>query len=389
MEAQCPALLRSLTLRGVSLRNRIVISPLQEYAARSDGRALDFHLVHLGRFALGGAGLVFTEALAVSEQGRLTYSDLGVWDDGHIDPLCRIVDFLHNHGAAAGAQLLHAGRKGSVQRPWHGYEPLGDQDFEQRGEPAWETIAPSPIGAMPGWQIPRQMSVDDCKRVVESFAKGARRACKAGFDVLNIHGAHGYLIHSFLSSISNQRTDAYGGDRSARMRFALDVAEAVRSEWPSDRPIFYRLSCVDDLEGGWTLEDTLVLSKALKACGVDVIDASSRGLARRGTPVVFPREPGFQVPYAQAIRRETSMTTCAVGLIMDFAEANDIIDKGRADLVAIGREALRNPNWAAQAAVALLGAKAYETHWQPRWGWWLVRRAASLEAYRKSCEAKS
>ena len=278
MEAHCPALLRPITLRGISLRNRIVISPLQEYAAHRDGRALDFHLVHLGRFALSGAGLVFTEALAVSEQGRLTYSELGVWDDEHIDPLARIAEFLQSQGAAAGAQLLHAGRKASVQRPWHGYELLGDKDAKRRDEPAWETVAPSPMPAIPGWPTPTQMSVDDCKRAVESFAKGARRVRKAGFDVLNIHGVHGYLIHSFLSPISNHRTDAYGGDRNARMRFALEVGEAVRSEWPTDRPIFYRLSCVDDVEDGWMLEDTLVLSRALRARGVDVIDASSRGL---------------------------------------------------------------------------------------------------------------
>jgi 2,4-dienoyl-CoA reductase-like NADH-dependent reductase (Old Yellow Enzyme family) len=387
MDKDCPALLSPLSLRGVSLRNRIVISPLQEYAAGKDGKALDFHFVHLGRFALGGAGLVFTEALAVSEQGRLTYSDLGIWHDRHIQPLARIAEFLRAHGAAAGAQLVHAGRKASVQRPWHGYGPLSETDVKNRGEQPWPTIAPSPLAAMPGWPLPVEMSADECKRAVESFAKATQRLRQADFDVLNIHAAHGYLIHSFLSPISNQRTDDYGGDRDGRMRFALEVAAAVRSEWPSDRPIFYRLSCVDDLDDGWMLDDTLVLSRHLQTHGVDVIDASSRGLGRRGTPVVFPREPGFQVPYAESIRQAVSMPTCAVGLIMDFDQANTIIEAGKADLVAIGREALRNPNWAAQAAVALLGNEAYETHWQPRWGWWLVRRAASLEAYQQSTQA--
>jgi 2,4-dienoyl-CoA reductase-like NADH-dependent reductase (Old Yellow Enzyme family) len=378
MSSDEPPLLTALSIRDVSLRNRIVISPLQEYAAKPDGLACDFHLVHLGRFAQGGAGLVFTEALAVTQSGRLTLSDLGIWDDAHIEPLARIADFLRSQGAAAGAQLVHGGRKASVQRPWHGYEPLGPIDVAERNEHAWSTIGPSPLAAIPGWPLPMEMSIDDCRRAIDSFAMGARRVRRAGFDVLNVHGAHGYLIHSFLSPISNHRTDEYGGDLEGRMRFALEVAAAVRSEWPSERPIFYRLSCVDDMEGGWTLEDTLALSRALQARDIDVIDASSRGLGRRGTPVVFPRAPGFQVPYAQSIREHTGMATCAVGLIMDFEQANEIIAQGQADVVAIGREALRNPNWAAQAAVALVGDEAYETHWQPRWGWWLVRRAASL-----------
>ena len=381
MEDTLPALLTPLTLRGVSLRNRTVISPLQEYAADRDGNVQPFHLVHLGRFALGGAGLVFTEALAVTEDARLTYSDLGIWNDSQIEPLARIAEFLQSQGAAAGAQLIHAGRKASVQRPWHGYEPLTDKDVAARGEAPWQTVGPSAVPALPGWPAPHAMTIDDCKRVVESFAAATRRLVTAGFDVLNVHGAHGYLIHSFLSPLSNQRDDAYGGDLDGRMRLALEIAEAVRSEWPSDRPIFYRLSCVDDVEGGWTMEDTLTLSSALKARGIDVIDASSRGLGRRGTPVVFPREPGFQVGYAAEIRDRVEMPTCAVGLIMDFEQANAIIADGQADLVAIGREALRNPNWPAQAAVALVGAQAYESHWQPRWGWWLVRRAASLKAY--------
>ena len=378
MSSDKPPLLTPFSMRAVSLRNRVVISPLQEYAAMPDGLASDFHLVHLGRFAQGGAGLVFTEALAITKAGRLTLSDLGIWDDAQIEPLARIAGFLQSQGAAAGAQLVHAGRKASVQRPWHGYEPLGPIDVTERNEHAWPTIGPSPLAPMPGWPIPVEMSLDDCRRAIDAFAMGARRVRRAGFDVLNIHGAHGYLIHSFLSPISNQRQDEYGGDLEGRMRFALEVAEAVRSEWPADRPIFYRLSCIDDMDGGWTLEDTLVLSRLLQARGMDVIDASSRGLGRRGTPVIFSRAPGFQVPYAESIRKHTGMPTCAVGLIMDFEQANDIIAQGQADVVAIGREALRNPNWAAQAAVALVGEEAYETHWQPRWGWWLVRRAASL-----------
>ena len=372
------ALLQPLELGSVNLRNRVVISPMQEYAAGPDGLARDFHFVHLGRYALGGAGLVFTEALAVVPEGRLTYSDLGIWNDAQIEPLARIADFLRSQGAAAGTQILHAGRKAAVQRPWHGYEPMSELDVRERGEAPWSTVGPSAEPALPGWPVPRALSVDEIAEVVEAHAVAARRCLMADFDVLNIHGAHGYLIHSFLSPLSNHREDGYGGDLQGRMRLALEIAEAVRSEWPSDRPLFYRLSCVDDLEGGWDIHDTLVLANELTKRGVEVIDCSSRGLARRGTPVVIPRMPGFQVEYAAAVRRAVDVKTCAVGLVMDFEHAERIVESGDADLVAIGREALRNPSWASQAAVALLGPEAYDSHWQPRWGWWLVRRAQSL-----------
>ncbi len=376
-----PSLLTPFKLRDVELSNRIVISPLQEYAAGSDGMAGDFHLTHLGRFALGGAGLVFTEALAVVPEGRLTYSDLGIWQDEHVEPLKRVAGFLSEHGAVPGAQILHAGRKGAVQRPWHGYEPLNEDDERERGEVPWPTVSASNVAAMDGWPTPRALNTDECKRTVDEHAAAARRCVRAGFEVLNVHAAHGYLIHSFLSPLANYRDDEYGGDLDGRMRLALEIAEAVRSEWPSTKPIFFRLSCIDDLPGGWDLDDTIVLSQQLNERGIDVIDCSSRGLALRGTPVVFPRAPGFQVPYAKAVRQNTDAATCAVGLIYDVQQANDIVERGDADLIAIGREALRNPNWPAQAAVELCGHGAYETHWQPRWGWWLVRRAKSLAAY--------
>ena len=376
-----PALLLPLSLRGTTLRNRIVISPLQEYAAKEDGQATDFHLVHLGRFALGGAGLVFTEALAVAPEARLTYADLGIWNDEHIGPLKRIADFLGEQGAVPGAQILHAGRKASVQRPWHGYEPLTARDVEVRGEAPWTVLGPSAISAMEGWPVPHALDAGECRRVVDEHGAAARRCHLAGFEALNIHGAHGYLLHSFLSPLANRREDQYGGDREGRMRLAIEVAEAVRSAWPSNKPIFYRLSCIDDLPGGWELEDTIELSRRLVAIGIDVVDCSSRGLALRGTPVVTPRAPGFQVPYSRAVRTQAGAVTCAVGLIYEAAAANRIVTDGDAVLVAIGREALRNPNWSAQAAVELMGDSAYESHWQPRWGWWLVRRARSLAAY--------
>ena len=233
-----------------------------------------------------------------------------------------------------------------MQRPWHGYQPLGDVDVLERGEAPWRRVGPSAIPALPDWPVPRALEPGDCRRIVDEFAVAARRCRQADFDILNVHGAHGYLIHSFLSPLSNRRDDEYGGDRAGRMRLALEVAGAVRSEWPSERPIFYRLSCIDDLPGGWQLEDTLVLASELGRRGIDVIDCSSQGLTRRGTPVVTPVEPGFQVPYAEAVRRETGIPSCAVGLIMDFEHAERIVDSGQADLVALGREALRNPNWA-------------------------------------------
>lgn len=376
--AKTPHLFRPLELRGITLPNRIVISPMQQYAAGPDAMPTAHHQVHLGRFALGGAGLVFTEALTTDPDGRVTYSDLGIWRSEQADALAQIADFVRNNGAVPGAQLLHAGRKGSMQRPWHGYLPLSDVDIEERDEHPWPTVGPSPISALPGWPAPMALDRESIARIVDDHAQAARRCHDAGFDVLNIHGAHGYLIHTFLSPLSNRRTDAYGGDRNGRMKIAIDIAAAVRSEWPADKPLFFRLSCEDSLEGGWEVDDTVVLAKALLAAGVDVIDCSSGGLGRRGTPVVSPREPGFQVHFADQVRREAVAATMAVGLILDARQAEAVLREGKADLVAIGREALYNPNWARQAAVDLMGEKAFETHWPARDGWWLYRRARSL-----------
>ena len=237
-----PALFTPVTLRGVTLKNRIVISPMQQYAAEGDGLPTDYHIAHYGRAAMGGAGLVFTEALCTSPQGRLTYTDLGVWDDGFIAPLARIAANVRALGATPGAQILHAGRKASVQRPCHGFEPLTATDARERGEAPWETVGPSALAANPGWPIPREMTRADIDAALAEHAAAARRCREAGFDVLDVHAAHGYLIHTFLSPISNQRTDGYGGGLEGRIRFALEVAAAVRSEWPDDKPLFYRIS---------------------------------------------------------------------------------------------------------------------------------------------------
>jgi len=355
-----------------------------QYMAGDDGKVRDWHFVHLVKLAVGGAGLVFTEALAIEPEARLTHYDLGIWDEAQVEGLKRVAAAIAQAGAVPGTQLIHAGRKCSVAPPYFGFEPLSDRDFRERGEAPWVGVAPSPLAANPGWPVPRALEVDEIKRIVERFALATRRARHAGFEVLDMHGAHGYLIHTFLSPLSNEREDDYGGDLEGRMRLALEVAEAVRSEWPADKPFFYRLSCVDDQEGGWTLADSVVLARALAERGVDVIDCSSGGLGRRTTPMVIPRKPGYQVPYAARIRAEAEVPTMAVGLILDPRHADEIVGDGKADLVAIGREALNNPHWGIQAAVALEGLDAYEARWPKSYGWWLQRRALALEALRKA-----
>ena len=365
--------------RSVQARNRIVISPMQQYSAQPDAIATAWHLNHLERLSIGGAGIVFTEALAIEAQGRATYADLSLWNDAQLEGLKPIVDAIARHGALPGAQLIHAGRKASVQVPWDGYQSL-DAENAAKGSAPWPTVAPSALPANPGWQTPKELTREEIQRLCDSYASSAKRAAQAGFQVLNIHGAHGYLIHSFLSPLANVRTDEYGGILKGRMRFALEVAEAVRSEWPSTLPIFYRLSCIDDLPGGWTLEDTVVLSRELGARGIDVIDCSSRGLGERGT-LASGRTPGFQVPFAERVRHDTGLSTMAVGLITEAKLANEIIATGRADYVAIGRESLVNPHWPLHAALELNHAPNYET-WPAPYGWWLVRRARAAAAGR-------
>ena len=380
-----PALFRPIALRGVAFRNRIVISPMQQYAATADGRPTDWHHHHLVRFAIAGAGLVITEALGIAPEARLTWGDLGIWSDDQVPALRRLADAIAAAGAVPGAQLIHAGRKASVQRPWHGFEPMGADDVRLRGQHPWETVSASAIAANPGWPTPRAATRQDIAKSLDDFAAAARRVREAGFAVLNIHGAHGYLIHSFLSPLANTRDDDYGGSLENRMRYALEVADAVRSEWPSDRPLFYRLSCIDDAPGGWTIEDTVTLARAFAARGVDVVDCSSGGLQRRTTTAVVPRIDGYQVPYAERVRRDVGIATMAVGLIRDPHHADAIVAEGRADFVAIGREALFNPHWPIQAAVALRGPEAFD-EWPPAYGWWLKMRSKTLAVSKAAAE---
>lgn len=368
-----PALFSPLQLRSLQFRNRIVTSPMQQYRAGRDALPNNWHLSHLTKMAVGGAGLVFSEALAVEEPGRATHSDLGIWNTAQMEALKPIAEEIGLHGAIPGAQLIHAGRKASVQKPWDGYQSLGPADAA-RGEEPWQVVGPSAIPANPGWQTPVPLALDEVRRIIESFGAGAKRVAQAGFQALNIHGAHGYLIHSFLSPISNQRDDVYGGDLAGRMRFALEIAEAVRANWPAHLPIFYRLSCIDDLPGGWTIEDTVVLSRELGARGIDVIDCSSRGLGPRGTLATATQSEGFQVPFAERVRTETGLKTMAVGLIRNAGFANAVVAEGRADFVAIAREALFNPHWPLHAAIELGHDPKYRD-WPDSYGWWLARRA--------------
>jgi 2,4-dienoyl-CoA reductase-like NADH-dependent reductase (Old Yellow Enzyme family) len=367
-----------LTLRGVTLRNRVMVSPMQQYMAGADGLPGDFHRQHYGRQGIGGAGLVMTEALAVSPEGRVTWHDLGLWNDAQAEALKPVVEALGAACAVPATQLIHAGRKGSVGRPWEGYNPLTPVDAE-RGCPPWTTLASSALPANPGWHVPQAMDEAAIARCIEDYAAAARRAARIGFRFLEIHAAHGYLLHSFLSPLANKREDRWGGDRAGRMRLLLAVAEAVRAAWPAELPLSVRLSCVDDQPGGWSLEDSIAAAQALKAVDVDLIDCSSGGLGERTTTKMQRRPEGYQVPFAERIRREAGIATIAVGLITTPTYADSVIREGQADLVALGREMLFNPHWALHAAQAL-GADPGFAAWPPAWGWWLDKRARAARA---------
>lgn len=331
-----------LHLRSLELRNRVVMSPMCQYAA-VEGAAQPWHLVHLGSRALGGVGLVMTEATAVTPQGRLTPHDLGIWSDRHVAGLRGLVDFISNHGAVPGIQLAHGGRKGSRFRPWEGNGPLD-------GHREWPLLGPSAMRFDDGWQVPRAMDEADILDTVEAFRVAARRALQAGFRVVEGHFAHGYLLHSFLSPLSNDRKDRYGGSLENRARFPLMVARALREEWPDDLPVFIRLSVVDWVDGGLDLAQSVTIARWLKEIGIDLIDCSS-GAVVPGEKA--PIAPGYQVPFAAEIRRVTSVATGAVGLITEAAQAEDIVASGAADLVFLARGLLRDPNWAAKACEEL------------------------------------
>ena len=337
-------LFSELNLKGVTLRNRIGVSPMCQYSS-DDGVATDWHLAHLGARASGGAGLVIAEATAVSPEGRITPGDAGIWAEKHIEPLTRINRFIKSQGAVPGIQIAHAGRKASAARPWEGGAHLPDDAG------GWQTIAPSPLpfgGELP--KVPREMTLQDIVRVRDAFAAAARRAEHAGYEWLEIHSAHGYLSHEFLSPLTNHRTDDYGGCFENRIRFLLETTRAVRQVWPEKLPLTVRLSCADWVPGGWDIEESVELAKRLKTEGVDLVDCSSGGTV---PDAKIPAGPGFQVPFAERIRREAGIATAAVGLISSPEHADAIIRQGRADLVLLGREFLRDPYWPIRAAKAL------------------------------------
>ena len=337
-------LLTPLALRGLTLHNRVWVSPMCQYSS-VDGLADDWHLVHLGSFATGGVGLILTEATAVLPEGRISPDDLGLWSDAHADALAPAVRFAHRQGVPIGIQLAHAGRKASTFAPWRGH---GSVPLDQGG---WETVGPSaqPFGR---YAVPREMTLDDIARVVDAFAAAARRADAIGVDTVEIHAAHGYLLHQFLSPLSNLRTDGYGGDLESRMRLTLEVVDAVRSVWPDDKPVLLRVSATDWVEGGWDLESTVLLARAAAARGVDLVDVSSGGLDHRQEIAIGP---GYQVPFAANVRADAGVPTGAVGLITDPEQAESIVGSGAADVVLLARALLRNPRWVLDAAHRLGG----------------------------------
>lgn len=371
-----PLLFTPIELRGLTLRNRLVISPMCQYSA-TDGLANAWHMVHLGKLACGGAALIFSEAVAVAPEGRITHGDLGLWNNAQVEALRPILDFVKSQGAVPAVQLAHAGRKASMQRPWHGNGPIDETD-RARGEDVWPICAPSAIPMDEGWLLPHAMTPHDVETLRENFRTAARRALQAGFEVAEVHGAHGYLLHEFLSPLSNKREDSYGGSFDNRIRLALEIAGDVREIWPSERPVFFRISSVDGVDGGWTLEESVALAKRLKSIGIDVIDCSSGGLLGSATAARVKRYPGFQVPYAAAIREQAGVSTMAVGLILEAAQAEAILQRGEADIIAIGREALHDPNWPLHAQETL-GVDNEFADWPPQYGWWLDKRKKSLK----------
>lgn len=339
------ALFSPLTIRGTTFANRAWVSPMCQYSA-VDGVPNDWHLVHLGSLAAGGAGLVFTEATAVTATGRISPADTGIWTDGQAEAWSRIVAFVRDRQTVPGIQLAHAGRKASTQAPWVG------RDHVDPADGGWDdVVAPSaiPFGDLPA---PHELGLDEVAGIVAAFRAAAVRADEAGFEVAEIHAAHGYLIHEFLSPLSNSRTDAYGGGFDNRVRLALEIAETVREVWPEDRPLFVRLSATDWVDGGWDIDQTVALARLLKDRGVDLIDTSSGGISPRAQ---IPLSPGYQVPFAARVKREAGIRTGAVGLITDAAQAEAVIAAGEADAVLLARAMLRNPHWP-QAAAAELGA---------------------------------
>ncbi|WP_369139251.1 NADH:flavin oxidoreductase/NADH oxidase [Modestobacter versicolor] len=350
-----PSLLQPLTLRGTTLPNRLAVAPMCQYSV-TDGLVGDYHLVHLGRFALGGFGLVMVEATGVTADGRISPGDVGLWDDAQVPGLARIAAFLRAHGSVPAIQLAHAGGKANTLRPWDGSGQVTTANARP-GDVPWTPVSPSGVPMGQGWTAPHALTVAEMAGVREAFVAAARRALTAGFEVAEVHAAHGYLLNQFLSPLTNLRTDSYGGSLAARMRFPLEVVEAVRAVWPAELPLLVRVSAVDAQRDGTTLEDTIAFARELAAVGVDALDVSGGGI---GAGWEHPIGYGYQVPFAAAIREQAGIPTMAVGLVVDAEQAEAVVATGQADLVAVAREAQDDPNFAVHAARALTGA--YDTY---------------------------
>lgn len=368
-------------LRGITVPNRLMISPMATYSAE-DGVVGDWHLAHYGRFALGGAGIVIAEATAVTRQGRITNGCAGLYDDKHIAPWKRVTDFIRSQGAVPGIQLGHGGRKGAMQRPWDGNGPLTARNLAA-GERVWDIVSSTTTPVDDGWLIPAALGTDEIRALTDDWVAAAERALAAGFDWLEIHNAHGYLVHQFLSPLANDRNDDYGGDFEGRTRWPLELAAALRETWPADKPVSLRISAVDGDALGWQMPDSIEYAKRLRAIGIDLICPSSGGIRGSATNARVKRSYGYQVPYAREIRRDAGIGTIAVGLILDPDHAEAILKDGDADIVAIGREALVNPSWP-QMAEQALGREAMQAYddWPLQYGWWLKHREQALAGIR-------
>ena len=374
-----PMLFRPLTIRDLTLKNRMVVPPMVHYRAEAGNTCGAFHMVHLGRYALGGFGLVFVEATAVEEIGLINEHDLGIWNDAQMESFRPLIAFMRRQGTAIGIQLAHGGRKACSQTAMQGMGPLTEENLKA-GAKLWQPVGPTTEPVAKGWLTPRQLTTAECRAMVGTWANAARHAVGAGFDTIEIHTAHGYLLASFLSPVSNTRNDEYGGDRAGRMRLPLEIVEAVRREMPASMPLFVRVSSVDGTQEGWNMDDTVVFARELKARGVDVIDCSSGGISGAATAAQVSRSLGFQVPFAERVRKEADISTMAVGIILEAQQAETILQNGHADLIAVGRQAQFNPNIAHHWSHEL-GINTRFEDWSPEFGWWLEKRIRTMEGF--------
>jgi 2,4-dienoyl-CoA reductase-like NADH-dependent reductase (Old Yellow Enzyme family) len=377
--ASQPKLFQPFTIRNLTLKNRLVVPPMVHYRCDAGHACGTFHLVHLGRYALGGFGLVFVEATAVEEIGLINEHDLGLWNDAQVESFKPLIAFMRGQNTAIGVQLAHGGRKASSQTAMQGMGPLTEENLKA-GAKIWQPVGPTAEPVAKGWLTPRQLTTAECKTMVGTWATAARNAVRAGFDIIEIHAAHGYLLASFLSPVSNTRNDEYGGDRAGRMRLPLEIVEAVRREMPPSMPLFLRVSSVDGTQEGWNMEDTVAFARELKLRGVDVIDCSSGGISGAATAAQVSRSLGFQVPFAERVRKEANIATMAVGIILEAQQAEAILERGQADLIAVGRQSQFNPNIAHHWAHDLGINRRFED-WAPEYGWWLEKRIRTMDGF--------